>query len=501
MFWPNVTFYDKQWEVIESVHENDETTVVAGNMLGKDFVSGFIVVWFFCTRTPCRIVTTSVKDDHLIVLWSEIKRFISTSVIPLDFKSGGFLLLQERKIKKIVNGEIDDYSYVLGRVSSNIEGLQGHHALHTLAIGDEASGLDDEVHKSMDSWAKKMLWIGNPWPCQTFFRKQHDEGDIKRPEPHKGFYRKNIHISALESPNVKYGLKQKELGLEPDNKIICDGVKSYYEYIKNRLLWDPEEQCVKLDGRFYTGPKLYMFPEDWLDRAVEIHKKRMKEGSLTKFKYNRALGIDTAEGGDDSVWTVGDDYGILYQETHSTPNTADIMRITKRIMQEWAIDAKSVCFDSGGGGREHADYLRDQGYKVRTVGFGDGVKDDSRFQRRLKTKDERSNTEERKYAYKNMRAQMYGELRSLLNPYLNEDGYGIPPECTDLIEQLKPIPIIWDQEGRMVLLPKDVPAGNPSYNGDTLKKLLGRSPDHADSAVVMNYALTHTPKKSTAGFG
>ena len=36
--WPDVRFYKQQCEIIQSVEENAETVVVAGNQLGKDFV-------------------------------------------------------------------------------------------------------------------------------------------------------------------------------------------------------------------------------------------------------------------------------------------------------------------------------------------------------------------------------------------------------------------------------------------------------------------------------
>jgi len=67
-FWPDVQLYDKQIEILYSLRDNDETFVPAGNMLGKDFIAGYAVLWFFLTRHPCRIVTTSAKDDHLRVL-------------------------------------------------------------------------------------------------------------------------------------------------------------------------------------------------------------------------------------------------------------------------------------------------------------------------------------------------------------------------------------------------------------------------------------------------
>ena len=55
LFWPDVYFYDKQREIIYSVCENDETVVPAGNMLGKDFVAGFIILYFFkIGRASCR---------------------------------------------------------------------------------------------------------------------------------------------------------------------------------------------------------------------------------------------------------------------------------------------------------------------------------------------------------------------------------------------------------------------------------------------------------------
>lgn len=35
VLWPSVTFYQKQLDIIYSVLHNDETFVVAGNMLGR----------------------------------------------------------------------------------------------------------------------------------------------------------------------------------------------------------------------------------------------------------------------------------------------------------------------------------------------------------------------------------------------------------------------------------------------------------------------------------
>lgn len=180
VLWPHYHFYDKQWEIIQSVETNVETYVPAGNMLGKDFTTGFIVVARFLLKKTTRIVTTSVKDEHLNVLWGEIGKFIQTSKYPLDVRKGGPLIVNHREIRKVVHGERCPISYLKGMVSGSNEGegLAGHHAPDTLGVGDEASGLDDKVYKQFQGWAKRMLFIGNPFDCNNFFKRGVTAGDL-----------------------------------------------------------------------------------------------------------------------------------------------------------------------------------------------------------------------------------------------------------------------------------------------------------------------------------
>lgn len=186
--WPRVKFYSKQVEIIHSVRDNVETYVPAGNMLGKDFVSGFIALWFFLSfydRTEdgasVRVLTTSVKDDHLRVLWSEISMYLCSSAVPLLSDKGGPLTALSHELR--YSHEKDSHNpknYLLGCVSGKGEGMQGHHAKHTLLIIDEASGVEDIVYELGGTWAKKILIIGNPLPCANFFYKGVKAGDLER---------------------------------------------------------------------------------------------------------------------------------------------------------------------------------------------------------------------------------------------------------------------------------------------------------------------------------
>lgn len=184
LYWPWVQFYDKQVEMIESTFTNVETYVTAGNKLGKDFVTAFIVLSAFmiCTAREwtCRIVTTSVKEKHLKVLWGEIGRFIATSARPLTVDKGGMLVVNFQEMRKVDESQAKNpLSYAVGQVAEGeMEGLAGHHAQFTLAVGDESSGLSDKAYDKFQGWAKHMLFFGNPNACENFWKKNIEAGDL-----------------------------------------------------------------------------------------------------------------------------------------------------------------------------------------------------------------------------------------------------------------------------------------------------------------------------------
>ncbi len=189
LMWPDVYLYDKQREVVYSAMDTPETFVSAGNMLGKDFVSAFIVLWFFLSRHPCRVLTTSADYSQLeSVLWGEIGRFINTSKYPLTVDRGGPLKYNHMDISKLDPGNpnvVCELSYIKGRVAAKGEGMLGHHIAETgdgiprtLFVADEASGVDDMAYERSDTWAKRKLIIGNPYPCTTFFKRCVQGGDV-----------------------------------------------------------------------------------------------------------------------------------------------------------------------------------------------------------------------------------------------------------------------------------------------------------------------------------
>jgi hypothetical protein len=494
-FWPDITFYDKQRQIIYSTIENDETVSPAANVAGKDFVSAFVALYFFCSRDPVRVVTTSVKDDHLRVLWGEIMNLVSSSKYPMRSSEGGNLVCNHHEIKKIVRGKLSEKSYMIGMVAAEGAALQGHHlprgknfAPHTLFVVDEASGVPDLYYEMASTWFHRALIIGNPWACNNFFYKavkgrpgtEDRGGDIPRPDGN-GYYRKIIQIKGTDSPNVRYGLLELAAGRVPTNKIITPGVLPYSEYVKRRMLWDKVKQTVSIDGEFYEGAETMMFPPEWLARAEKIAAEFVPYTTRT----GRAIGCDPAEGGDSSCWSVVDGHGLIKLISLKTPDTNLIPYETIRLMKLYKVDAKNVWFDRGGGGKQHVDRLRSMGHEVRTVAFGEPASEADLFKRYKRMSEKREEKEDRT-VYKNRRAEMYGIIRELIDPS-NEPGFGLPGEYHELRRQLAPIPLRYGREGQMYLLPKHKEKSDSTE--ECLYDLLGCSPDEADSLALAVFGL------------
>ena len=365
----------------------------------------------------------------------------------------------------------------------------------------------------------------------------------------QAYFRRVIKIRAEDSPNVQAGIKAMQLGqLNPSPLLLntpeqpwgvfsqqefdearsryernqrrgmvltglsdpalqkIPGVITFQEYLERRRTWDKIRQCVGLDAEFYEGAEVMLFPPQWLDRSHHIAETvRGKQGRKAK-----AMGCDPGEGGASSSWVVGDELGILEVYSVKTPDTTAVPTITLMLMRKWNIPEESVAMDRGGGGKQHADYLEQyHGINIQTVAFGESPTIEPR--RSLIQVEEKIDTRHEKYAFINVRAEMYWRAREYLDPALNPSGYGIPAEYTMLRSELAPIPMqlgseetgqwsCWDQEGRFRLPPKN--RRNTGVRGERqvcLVDLIGHSPDEADAFVLMLHALQNAENIVPAG--
>lgn len=295
------------------------------------------------------------------------------------------------------------------------------------------------------------------------------------------YFRKVIRIRAEDSPNIALAFAQKSHSQIPTGTEVLPGLLSWELYQHRLATWDKVRICVGIHGQFYEGAEVLLYPPDWLN-AAEQRADQLKG----THRQAAAIGCDTAEGGDDTCWAVIDELGLIKLISYKTPNTAVITARTIALMKEFSVKPEYVMFDQGGGGQQHADRLKQQGYPVQTVSFGESViADPTRF---IKVWDQRQDERREKYAYINRRAQMYWILHLRMDPSANEHVFAIPAEYTELRRQLAPMPLWYDQEGRIMLPPKRRRSGVDSKL-KTIEDILGCSPDQADALVLATYAL------------
>ncbi len=241
--WPDRVLYTKQIEVLRSLEDNKETVVPAGHQLGKDYICAVGILWFFCTREPCRVVCTSVDMDSLDdVLWGEIRDLASTCRYRLP------LIIMHRKIKKLIDKRESDKSYVIAKVAKRGEGMTGHHLARgpggqaaVLGVFDESSGIDHETYSRLDTCTHKNLVVGNPYDCDNFFKwavkgkpgSKDKGGDI--PDGNGNYLRKIIGACAEDSPNVQYAIAEIKAGLRrPEELLVLNEDQPWGVYSKGQ---------------------------------------------------------------------------------------------------------------------------------------------------------------------------------------------------------------------------------------------------------------------------
>jgi len=302
------------------------------------------------------------------------------------------------------------------------------------------------------------------------------------------YHRRVIHMAAEHSPNVRRALDQIKAGLEPDGLVLVPGVLTWDEYQFRMATWDEPRKCVGLGGHFWEGAETLLFPSLWLDRAEKLARERT--GVLSR----KWMGIDPAEGGDKTAWAIIDRVGLVKLEAMKTPDTNFVTQHTEELITRYNIDPADVGIDLGGG-KTHLDRLRLRGVNIRGVRFGDKPK--LSIKRGLHQIKDRKEVDEDKYAYANLRTQMYCELSDLLDP-VQEYGFTIPQEYHELRRQLAVHPR-WQDDHGVYYLPSKTRKPDERLGAanskQTIHDMLGCSPDEADALVVATHVMLHKPAR------
>ncbi len=195
-----VQLVPKAAEIIESLGQPPYRTLVPScNAYGKTFLAAVTVLWWFCTRSPCMILTTApsmkqVKDN----LWKEIRRLARNARLKIPF------LPKACRIERNSNGS-DDLAF--GVTAKDDTGLQGKHGPNQLFIIDEATGVAPLIWEAILS-----MWRppGHAWLAILNPTNTNNQAYFEYTQAGRNRSWKVIRLDAREHPNILAGLQGEE---------------------------------------------------------------------------------------------------------------------------------------------------------------------------------------------------------------------------------------------------------------------------------------------------
>lgn len=175
---PKLNRYQK--ELCQAIVENDWVSVRSGRGRGKTTGVALLIPWYLATRPMARVVATAPKIDLLHdILWAEINKWLQYS--PLK----QLLLWTKEKVECDI---APNNWYAVARTAKSKENLSGYHESYQLMIGEEASGIADDILETIEQTQLnnenkkeiKTILISNPTKVTGYFYKTHRLADWEK---------------------------------------------------------------------------------------------------------------------------------------------------------------------------------------------------------------------------------------------------------------------------------------------------------------------------------
>lgn len=326
-----ITFHEKQVEVSMSVVENRNTAVAAGHGTGKSFNAAILSAWWVDTHPlgTAYVATTAPTNDQISeIIFRELKALHSLSeqrvrqgAIPPDWQLPG--RVGEDNTWKIQRG--GQYVTVMkGRKPPDNkagDAFQGLHARYVLAIGDEATGLTEEMIDGLGNITtgenNRRLLISNPTNPFSYLGKLF----LKPTITDSGRETWNLlHVSVFDLPTM-HG--RGGMGCTPE---LCEKYNEHHDQPVG--LGYPREMLESLSGPRFVEDKRAEYGEDSARYISRVLGQFAFEAGNTLFgedEINTAvdvvvevdydsrpvLGVDVARFGADSTVVYSAEGGVV----------------------------------------------------------------------------------------------------------------------------------------------------------------------------------------------
>ena len=433
----NKPLWSLQGEILQSVRENPRTAVRSCHGIGKTFTAAMCILWFLYTHPKAIVLSTAPtwrQEEKLI--WKEIRSAYREAIIPL----GGNLLPKTPELHLI-----HDEWYAAGLSTNEPDRFQGFHEEHILVVVDEAAGVNLEIFEAIEgiltSSGARLLLIGNPTAIGTPFYEAFMKPGYK-----------TFHVSAYDTPNFTFcGITAEDIA----NDTWQDKAKEipYPRLITPQWVSDRYKAWgegsapyqVRVLGNFPQQGDDTLIPLLWIELSME----RWEE---TEAGRPIQIGVDVAAyGSDKTVIAIRKGTKLTELQVYSQKDTRETAGLVEKAAREH--ESLQIKVDEIGIGRGVVDSLEEDGYDNVGVNVAEKSSDSER--------------------YHNLRAELWCNLRELLNP--EKEPIALPPD-DELLSELASVKYKVDSHGAIQIESKD-----------EMRKRLGHSPDRAD-AVVLAFA-------------
>jgi len=466
---------DKEQEaILKSVQHNKKTTVASGTARGKDFVSA-VAALCFLYLTPKWDGKGEMTENTKVALTAPTDRQIENIMVP-EFSR----LFQRAKYlpgrlvgHDIRTGNKEWFLTGFKADDKNTEAWSGFHAVHTMFVVTEASGIPELVYNAIEGnlqGESRFLIVFNPNITTGYAAASQ-----RKPGWNK------FRLDSLNAPNVLN--KNNDIPGQVDYDWVKDKVVNWCTIIDKKdflveegdfefegVMYRPNDLFrVKVRGMFPRVSEDTLIPSEWVELAFERHKTQ----KVNKSKGLR-LGVDVAGmGRDSSVFCYRYDNYVENFRSIQSAGKANHMEIAGIVAHDISyrktinepIGPKAF-IDTIGEGAGVFSRLEEQGFKTAfSCKYSEAARDHY-------DKDLKDITGQ--YDFANMRAYLFWSVRDWLNP-VNKMNPALPYD-EQFLEEATEIKWKFQSNGKLIIEPKE-----------DIKARLKRSTDKFDALANTFY--------------
>lgn len=463
----------EQQAILSSVQHTPRTSVASGTARGKDFVAACVALSFLYL-TPRWNKDKQLIENTKVALTAPTDRQVKNIMMPEisrlfnQAKHKGILLPGRLNTYDIRTGNDEWFLTGFKADEHNHEAWSGFHAVNTMFIVTEASGISDTIFNAIEGNLQgnsRILLVFNPNTTVGYAAKSQKDKKWKK-----------FRLNSLTAPNVIE--KKNIIPGQVDYNWVTDKIERWCtkitkgevkaemdDFLFEGQWYRPEDLFrIKVLGKFPKVPEDILIPEQWVELAQERWKSNYEYDPKTLM-----LGVDVAGMGRDStVFVPRYDNYVAYFKKHNSGGVADHMETAGKIKHE--LDQNLDAFasiDTIGEGA--GTYSRTQEFtcanRVISCKYSEAAVD--RFGNPLKDITE-------VYEFANMRAYLFWCVRDWLNP-INNTGAMLPPGDS-IRQQATEIKWKFQSNGKIIIEPKE-----------DIKERLGFSIDEFDGLANTFY--------------